>query len=256
MAQPRRFAFFALTLASLGLAGCGDMMTFSHVSREQGVKALNAGDYDAAEGAFSDAIRQNPRDYTSYSYLGQLYERKGEHAKALAAFKTSLDTMPLTTQGQADDGFRVRTLTAQADTLAEVQDGDAALDAMEAKSAGSTTGEESYQLARIFAGRGDADSAVAAYNRAASQAPDQFYIAKAQGLYLAKQGQKAEAEQALRRAYRLGTTDDDEVNAGLRSLGVVPGPSLKDPDQLQKPILPVGPIPDYLHPDKSPPARP
>ena len=68
---------------------------------------------------------------------------------------------------------------------------------------------------------------------------------------------KSQAEAALRRAYKLFDSDPD-VNDALRGLGVIPGPSLKDADQLQKPALPSGPIPDYLNRDRPalPPATP
>lgn len=246
-----QYARFAALFATSVLVGCGSVVTFSKVSREQGIADLNSGKYQEAEGAFADAIRQNPRDYQSHTYLGILYDRQKQYTNALAHFKTSLDVQRLSEAGQKDTAFRVKTLTAQADTLAKVPDNDASVNALEARAAASTTGEESYQLARIFAGRGDADSAVVAYNQAATQAPGQFYLVKAQGLYLIRQGLKAPAEAALRRAYRLNDTDA-EVNTALRGLGVIPGPSLKDPAQLQKPLLPTGPLPDLLNRNRQP----
>ena len=211
----------ALAASIALLAGCGSVVTFSKVSREQGIRDLDAGMYPEAEGAFADAIRQNPRDYQSHAYLARLYDRRKEYANALAHFKTSLDVQPLTVEGQADEKFRVQTLTAQADTMAKVPDNDRSV------------------------------NAVAAYDHAARQAPDKFYIAKAQGLYLARQGIRPQAEQALTRAYALGDRDT-EVAAALRSLGIVPGPSLKEPGALSKPVLPVGPLPDLINRNRAP----
>ncbi|MDB5328747.1 MAG: Domain containing protein [Phycisphaerales bacterium] len=248
MAHHGRHVFLlALTLA----AGCGSVVTFSKVSRDKGIEQLAAGQYAEAEGAFADAIRQNPRDYQSHTYLGILYDRQKQYTNALAHFKTSLDVQPLSEAGAKDPDFRVKTLTAQADTWAKVPDNDRSVNDLTAKAAASTTGEEAFQLARIFSGRGDADSAVAAYNQAAQQAPYKFYIVKAQGLYFIRQGLKAPAEQALRQAYRIND-QDAEVNAGLRSLGIIPGPSLKDPTQLQKPMLPTGPLPDWINRNRAP----
>lgn len=171
------------TLIAVGtLAGCASMLSYSDDSRAQGIRDLRANQYDEAAGAFSDAVRQNPRDYQSHYYLGVLYDRKKEYTNALAHFKTSLDVQPVTTEGLHDEAFRIKTLTAQADTMAKVIGNDAAINDLEAKAGASTTGEESYQLGRIYAGRGDADSAITAYNRAASQAPDKFYIVKASTL--------------------------------------------------------------------------
>lgn len=253
--SPRPAAARLFAIAALAaLAGCGTMFSFSKDSREAGIRDLNAGMYDEAAGAFADAIRQNPRDYQSHTYLGILYDRRHEYTNALAHFKTSLDVQPMTTEGSHDEAFRVKTLTAQADTLAKVIGNEPAINDLEQKAAASTTGEESFQLGRIYAGRGDADSAIAAYNRAATQAPDKFYIVKAQAMYLYKQGLKAPAEAALRQAYRLNDQDGEVITA-LRNLGVVPGPSLKDPSELKKPFLPTGPLPDLLNRNR-PPAQP
>ena len=236
-------------LIGLGLvAGCGSVVTFSKVSREAGIEDYNAGRYVEAEGRFADAIRQNPRDYTSHAYLARLYDRQKQYANATAHYKLSLEVQQMSTEGRADKDFRIQTLGDQADTIAKVP-GESAVNDLETRSQTSTTGEEAYQLARVFTARGDADSAIAAYDKAASQAPGQFYIAKAQGLYRVKLGQKAQAEAALRRAYKLKDTDVD-VNGALRGLGVVPGPSLKDETQMKKPLLPTGPLPDWLNREK------
>src|SRR5207302_7871022 len=70
-----------------------------------------------------------------------------------------------------------------------------------------------------------------------------FTVAKVYGLYLAQVGQKARAEQALRKAYTLNS-NDDQVNEALRRLNVVPGPGLKDESALVKPPIPQGPLPE------------
>lgn len=236
--------------ALLTAGGCGSVFTFSDISRDQGIKSYEAGDYDAAEGAFVDAIRQNARDYRSHTYLGLLYDRKQQYTNALAHYKTGLEVQQLSDYGKKDVDFRVKTLTAQADTIAKVP-GDAAVNDLETKALTSVTGEEAYQLARIYTIRGDADSALAAYNKAGAQAPGKFYIAKAQGLYLNKLGLKKDAEPALIRAYRLND-QDAEVQTALRGLGIVPGPSLKETGQLKKPLLPSGPLPDWLNRNRQP----
>ena len=62
-------------------------------------------------------------------------------------------------------------------------------------------------------------------------------------LYLEQLGQTKRADGELRRAYTLNSKDE-EVAAALRRLGVVPGPSLKGEDGLEKPVLPLGPLPE------------
>lgn len=251
MAHHGRIGLSLALLLTAAVAGCGSVVTFSKVSREKGIEQYNAGQFAEAEGAFADAIRQNPRDYVSHTYLGLLYDRQKQYTNALAHFRTSLDVQPLTEAGKNNIDFRFKTLAAQADTLAKVPDNDRSVNDLTAKAAGSNSGEEAYQLARIYAGRGDADSAVDAYSQASRQAPNNFFIVKAQGLYLLRQGVKPQAEQALRQAYRLND-QDQEVNAGLRTLGVIPGPSLKDENQLKKPALPTGPLPDWLNRNRQP----
>src|SRR5690606_19948825 len=63
------------------------------------------------------------------------------------------------------------------------------------------------------------------------------------GLYLESIAQADAAEQQLRRAYRLNT-QDEEVAAALRRLGVVPGPAILSATELSKPKIPLGPIPE------------
>ncbi|MBV8782448.1 MAG: hypothetical protein JO353_13715, partial [Phycisphaerae bacterium] len=44
-------------------------------------------------------------------------------------------------------------------------------------------------------------------------------------------------------AYALNSTDN-QVNAALRRIGIIPGPSIMDQDALAKPLLPRGPLPE------------
>ena len=242
-------------------AGCGDVVTYAKYSRQQGIDAMNAGQNEAAAGAFRDALRQNPGDYQSSYYLGTLYAKSGRYNEAAGQFKTAAAVQKATWDGRNDKVFHIKILQAYAAAVAKVDDHDATVNELEADSKESTTGEEAYTLALIYAARGDADSAIGAYARAAQQAPQSFDIAKDQGLYLTQVGQKVPAEDALRRAYRLNQSDN-QVNDALRGLGIVPGPSLLTSDQVAKPLIPVGPIPNYIDKwtgkDKpaSPPATP
>ena len=54
---------------------------------------------------------------------------------------------------------------------------------------------------------------------------------------------RTDATKQLKRAYQLNNKDQ-EVVAALRRVGVVPGPSLKEADQLAKPAVPKGPFPE------------
>lgn len=233
-----------VTLGTVSGLGCsGEYFTFSRQSREKGIQYLETNQYDEAQGAFRDAVRQNPRDYQSYYYLGVLYDRQKQYTNAIASFKTSLQVQDVTVEGHRDQAFRLKTLDAFAKTVAKADIRDVEVNHLEQSAAASKTGDQYFVLARVYAERGDADSAVAAYAKAAQKSPDAFYIAKEQGLYLEKQQLKVEAEAALRRAYRLNDQDVD-VQQALRRLGVVPGPALKEENELAKPILPKGPLPE------------
>ena len=225
--------------------GCGDVVTYYKYSRQQGIDALNGGDLDAATGAFRDAIRQNPTDYQSAYYLATIYYKQGRYTEAAAQYKTAMAVQQATYDGRHDQAFHIKMIKGYAEAVAKVNDHDATVNQLEQDSKTDVTGDAAYTLALVYAGRGDADSAIPAFAHAAEQAPGSFDIAKDQGLFLTRVGQKAPAEQALRRAYRLNQADN-EVNDALRSLGVIPGPSLLNQDQVAKPLVPVGPIPDYI----------
>ena len=239
-----------LLVSSLTLGGCQEMFTYSQASRDQGIKFMEQGQYTEAQGAFRDAVRQSPSDYQSYHHLGVLYDRDKQYGNAINAFRTSLQTQNIHIQGREDTAFKVKTISALAKTIAKADTRDFEVNKIEQQAASSNTGDEYLILAKIYAERGDADSAMVAYNKAAAQAPRKVYIVKDQGLYLEKLGQKRPAEQALRRAYRLNDSDE-EVNAALRRLGVIPGPALKEENELSRPMLPRGPLPEIM-PDRRP----
>jgi tetratricopeptide (TPR) repeat protein len=91
---------------------------------------------------------------------------------------------------------------------------------------------------------GDADSAIDTYQQAALIDRKDFAIAKDYGLYLEQiPGKRDEAVRQLKKAYQLNNKDP-EVAAALRRVGIVPGPSLKEQEQLAKPSVPKGPLPE------------
>jgi tetratricopeptide (TPR) repeat protein len=98
-------------------------------------------------------------------------------------------------------------------------------------------------LANIHRNRGDADSALDAYNRAVLTDPKDFTVVKEYALYLEQVGQQQKAAQQLKRAYTLNQ-NDEQVNNALRRMNIVPGPGLKDERALVKPPLPQGPLPE------------
>jgi tetratricopeptide (TPR) repeat protein len=242
----------SLVLAPLAfsLAGCGEMATYSKQSRDRGYEYLQTRQYTEAEGAFRDAVRQNPRDFRSHYYLGRLAERQGQYISAITSYKTSLAVQPLSLDAEESGDFRHQTLIDLGKCLAKADTRDSEINALAAEAPKDASGEKNLILANAFVARGDADSAIAAYTAAEKQNPKSFDIAKEAGLYFEQIGQKPLAEASLRRAYRL-KDDDEKVNNALRRLGIVPGPALKAEDELVKPLLPRGPIPEIM-PERRP----
>lgn len=239
-----------LALASLALAtGCAEMITYSGAAEEKGIELMRQARYEEAAGAFRDAVRQNPRKYTSFFYLGACYERMGREQEALQSYHAALDVLPPRIN-TADPNeretveFREKAVNGLAEFVARANSRDQELAAMEAKAQKSRLPIDSYALAAAHAAAGDADSAVDAYDQAFMLSERQdFPIAKKYALYLMQINQSRRAEPVLVSAYRLNP-GDAEVNAALRKLGVVPGPSLLAPNQLHSPIVPKGPLPE------------
>jgi Flp pilus assembly protein TadD len=120
--------------------------------------------------------------------------------------------------------------------IAKLQNGDSPM-----KNAGQTQA----LLARVYIAAGDPDSAIAAYNEATTQSPKDQAIAREYGLWLESIGQGEAAKAPLSRAYALNDKDADVI-AALQRLGVVVGPSLKYENEIAKPLIPKGPIPEVF----------
>jgi Tfp pilus assembly protein PilF len=232
--------FVALIL----IAGCQqEILSHNPESRAAGVKAFEEGSYADAAGAFRNAVRVDPRDYKSQCYLGQCYEKMNQHQQANQAYKASLDAQPSTLAGQEDKAQRIATIEALAACIAHGDNRDAETNVIEKQARATNNPQDYLLLAKIYQNRGDADSALDAYNRSALTASQDFTVLKEYGLYLEQLGQTQKATLQLRRAYQMNP-NDQQVNAALYRLHVIPGPGLKDEAQLTKPPLPQGPLPE------------
>ena len=240
-----RFSHRIISVLFVGitLVGCADIITYSKDSRREGLKLYHEQQYADAAGAFRNAVRQNPLDYQSYCYLGQCEEQLGQHEQAIHAFRTSLEVMSKDIEGKHDTEFRQGVLNGLANAIAKCDQRDTETNDVERRAQTNSSPEEYFILGKIFAYRGDPDSAIDAYNRAMLSDPTNFYIAREYGLYLEHLGQGQKAELPLRKAYGL-KQDDEEVNNALRRIGVVPGPGVLDENALAKPLIPRGPIPE------------
>ena len=241
---------WSLLVASVVGVGCAEVITYSNKSVEQGQKLLAAGQTEQAAGAFRNATQQNPRNVKAYYLLGQSYQKLGREQQALQSFKTALAVRPkVDPTSRAPDAiaavaFRDDLVNGLADCVAKAASKDAELSAMTAKATASNDAVDWYVVARTNAIVGDADAALDAYGKAlAASNNNDRAIVKSNGLYLAQLGQRQQAEAMLTKAYQM-KPDDAEINAALRGLGVVPGPSLLEPGQLHQPALPKGPLPE------------
>jgi tetratricopeptide (TPR) repeat protein len=234
---------FSLGLLALLVIGCQqEVISSNPKARATGIKEFGQGNYADAAGSFRNAVRSDPRDYVSQYYLGQSYEQMKQYQQSIQAYKASLDAQPRTLAGREDQTQRLRTIEALASVISKSDQRDAEVNAVEAAAKQSNKAQDWLLFAKIAQNRGDVDTALDSYNRASLAEPGDFVVAKLSGLYLEQVGQKKKAEQALRRAYSIKSTDQ-EVNEALRRLNVVPGPGLKDENALVKPPVPVGPIP-------------
>lgn len=229
----------ALAASAFALAGCAEVVASSKHSREQGQKLYAEGEYVDASGAFRKAVREDPTDYRSWYWLGQSYDKAQSYHQAMQAYRTALDVRKRTAPGREDEAMRVKLIDALGRSIAAGND----RTFTEAKGR-QVTGEEKYVEAKAFEYLGDADSAIDSYAQAVRLDSKDFAIAKDYGLYLEKvQGMRDAAVKQLKRAYQMNERDP-QVIAALRRNGIVPGPSLKQPEQLAKPSVPKGPLPE------------
>lgn len=234
------------------LAGCGDMLTHAQDANREGLRLYNQGDYVNAAGAFQEAARQDPRDYRTQYYLGQCYEQMKTYPSAIAAYKQCLALQPYTLAGKSDTAVHETAFDRLAHVVATSDPGNVELDALEKGAKDSAKPDDYRLIGRVYAYRGDADSALDSYNRAYRVAPHDFAINKEYGLYLEKVGQTQKAAIHLKEAYK-ANQQDQQVADGLRQIGIPPGPALLDENQLARPLIttPVLPARDAAAPTQS-----
>ena len=233
--------FLAAGLLAFVLAGCGtEIISYNRQFRESGISQYQQSAYADAASSFQNAIRQEPGDYTSRYYLGQCYEKLGKLQQAIEQYRTCLEVMTKSLEGKGDREMRRKVVEAYASAISREPEKSDDLTALEKQ---QRSAENAFILAKIYRDSGDADMALTRFEQAQRIDPQDPQIAKEYGLYLEQLGQNHRADTQLRRAYTLNTKDE-EVAAALRRLGIVPGPSLMKPDELEKPVLPLGPLPE------------
>jgi len=218
----------SLLASSILIVGYGcvpEAFTYAKDAHKEGMALYQDCDYVDAVAAFSNATRQNPRDYPSYFYLGASYQAMKSYQQAIGAYRACLDTMPMTLSGKEDANMRLRALDALAQVIAKSGTSAEETAAMEQKCAGKASVDDQWLLAKIYRYSGDADAAVEAYDKAVLIDGSRFEITKEAGLYEKALGQNDRAALTLKKAYAVNQSDD-QVNTALHQLGVVTGPRL------------------------------
>ncbi len=241
----KAFSTRFLTLSALAAmtVGCANLVTYSRDAQQEGMRYYNAGQYTDAAGAFNNAVKQAPDNYEARYYLASSYARTGAYTKAIQAYRATLDAMKVSYEGARDTEFRAKVIDALAQTIAQSPNRHTEMNHMEEAARTSSDPELYIILAKTCQYAGDPDGAIDNYRTASTIAPNHFEVQKQYGLYLDALGQP-EATTPLRRANALNP-DDLQVADALRKHGIVPGPSLKEPHELAKPLLPDGPLPDW-----------
>jgi tetratricopeptide (TPR) repeat protein len=223
-----RIAIQGLLLSTVLIVGygCGpEAFTYAKEAHKEGMDLYQEGDYVDASAAFANAVRQNPRDYNSYFYLGASYQAMGSYQQSISAYRSCLDTMTLTLEGKQDNAMKFRAMDSLAMVISKSATNADETTAMEKKCAGQPLVDDQWLLAKIYRYSGDADAAVLAYDKAVLLDGSRFEISKEAGLYEKVLGQNDRAALTLKKAYAVNQTDD-QVNDALHQLGVVTGPSL------------------------------
>jgi tetratricopeptide (TPR) repeat protein len=223
------------------LTGCSEVLTYNDDSRRKGLADYKEGNYNDAVGSFQTAVKYDPRDYRSYYYLGAAYDRLGSHQQAIQSYRSALRVMKVSHAGREDKKLRSDILDGLAQSLARSGQANTAVALPEDN---LTAAERQWLAGKVNRYGGDADAAIEGYQQARMLDPDNFYLNKDFGLYMEQLGQRELASPPLRRANALDATDE-EVAAALRRIAVVPGPGLKEKNELVRPPVPKGPIPEW-----------
>jgi tetratricopeptide (TPR) repeat protein len=245
----------AVLLAAAAFAGgCADALTFSKTERAQGRIALDEGDYETAAGIFSRHVNNDPNDYKGHTHLAQARLAAGNVEGAVQSFRTALEVRKASRRGNADEPYRQLIIDEYARALAMLDDGGRSINDLQDRAGGDV--DLTLVAAKANAAAGLPDAAITDFQTARKLDKKDQFVAKSYGLYLESMRQDIAAEEVLTQAYRLDTTDA-EVIAGLNRLGIRPGPAILSRNELAKPTVPLGPLPQVRvkDPDGKPQPR-
>ncbi len=167
-----------------------------------GMKALDAKQYDTAVERFTKAVAADPKDYAAHFNLALAYSLLGKNAEAIPEYKSTLELKPGLYQAEINLAI----------CLLWAKDPDAALPHL--KSAAVQKPKEfqpAFYLARALADKGQLPEAETAYATALSLNAGSAATEAGLGQTLARQGRRAEAEPHLRKAASLDPAYKDQL---------------------------------------------
>jgi tetratricopeptide (TPR) repeat protein len=194
-----------------------------------GLKALDAKQYEQAAQLFSQAIRTDPQDYTAHFHLALAYSLLGKDAEAIPEYQKTLDLKPGLYQAELNMGI----LLLRGQRVKEAMPYLAA--AVEAK---PKEFRAQYHLAEALFVSGDNAAAEAHYRAAADLDPKSAAAELGWGRAQAKQNRLPEAAEHLRKAAELDPKLNDAPLelAGIFEQNHQPEPAIalyrKFPDSL------------------------
>ena len=207
---------FAFAVVPLLGGGCET----DTLKRERAVNAYDAGDYAAAEKKLNQVMAHHPDEYRSQYWLGRTYLKQDRPLDAQLALERALTLAPrespmvgnivealaeaMYQQGRYDQlhAFLDKTATYYGQTRDYLREADYLL-----KTGDIDNAKVAYRKAAYFAKNGDATP----------------YVAIAE--FYERVGDVPSAVVSLRYGYYVDPTNQ-EVAAGLRKFGVVPGPTI------------------------------
>jgi len=223
--MPRRRPTWIAAIGCLLIAGSLTAChTPTHILRQRGELAYQAGEYPAAQSNFQQVAHRNPSDWKANYYLGKL---------ALA------DARPLAARTYLEAAYAVRNdgppthpetfdiVSALGEALFQQGDYNRLIGFSDEVIDQFGRVEDYIRKADYLARMGDHDAAIVAYRQAARIAPPndpQPYIALAD--FYDSLGDRDAAVVQLRYAYTIAP-DDPTIAERLRAHGVVPGPTVK-----------------------------
>jgi len=159
-----------------------------------GVKALDAKQYDAAVGLFTKAVAADPKDYAAHFHLALAYSLLGKDIEAVAEYKTTLELKPGLYEAELNIGV----------SMTRAKDAASAIPHL--KSAVAQRPKEfrpAFYLGQALLEHGDFAEAQAAYTTALAINPSSAPAELGLGKSLARQNQLTDAELHYRKAAQL-----------------------------------------------------